>query len=89
MITEGSRVGAIRDSNKQTVNLYGYGVYIGYRMHPQWGVENPCIELDGGGVVFGIECWWGPEQQIIDSIRGRKVVIVPQPDRQPQPGGEK
>jgi hypothetical protein len=36
--------------------------------------------------VFGIECWWGSEQKIRDSINGREVVIVPPPDRSPANG---
>lgn len=25
---------------------------------------NPCLELDNGKLVFGCECWWGPEEQV-------------------------
>lgn len=89
MIAVGARAGAMESANDTTVRLYGYGTYVGYRMHPQWKIENPCIELDGGGVVFGIECWWGSEQKIRDSINGREVVIVPLPDRSPENGGAK
>ncbi len=46
---------------------------------------NPRITLDGGaGVVWGQECWWGPEGDAEKFIAGREVVIVAVPSR-PQP----
>ena len=27
-------------------------------VHPDFGLTNPRIELDGGGVIWGCECWW-------------------------------
>lgn len=35
--------------------------------------KNPRITLDDGRVVWGCECWWGPEEQIRAKIAGRKV----------------
>jgi hypothetical protein len=37
---------------------------------------NPKIVLDDGRVVWGQECWWGPEDRVRDSIKDREVVIV-------------
>lgn len=79
----GYRVGAIQSAPKDQVKFFGYGVYVGRKLHPQWGMDNPCIELDGGGVVFGIECWWGPEEKVKAMIGAREVVIVPPLDRIP------
>lgn len=76
----GSRVGAIRDANKDVVNFFGYGVYDGSVEHPDMGFPNPRITLDDGDVVWGCECWWGPEDKIKDTIGERKVVIV-KPER--------
>ena len=39
-------------------------------------VANPCIELDDGGVVWGMECWWGPEENFEAWCAGRPVVTV-------------
>lgn len=79
----GSRVGAIRNSNESTVYLFGWGVYVGHQLGaPSLGeFPNPKIELDGGGVVWGCECWWGSEQRMREAIEGREVVIVPLPER--------
>lgn len=27
-------------------------------------IRNPCLELDNGDTVWGMECWWGPEEEI-------------------------
>jgi hypothetical protein len=83
----GIRVGAIRDMDASKANLYGYGVYVGdvtggpmdQMMEEPWA--NPKIELDGGGVVWGCECWWGPEELIRKEIGARATEIVPPPDR--------
>lgn len=40
--------------------------------------ENPCIHLDSGDIVWGYQCWWGPEERL-DEL-GRTVEIVPVPD---------
>jgi len=42
---------------------------------------NPRIRLDTGDVVWGCQCWWGPEDEVRSSIGDRKVVMVPVPDR--------
>lgn len=44
--------------------------------------QNPRLDLDGGGTVWGCECWWMPEEQFDNSIGGRRVVIVPEPVRE-------
>lgn len=37
---------------------------------------NPKIVLDSGAVVWGAECWWGPEDKMRAVIAGRRVVEV-------------
>lgn len=38
---------------------------------------NPKIELDNGDIVWGYQCWWGPEEKWSDEfIRGREVKEV-------------
>lgn len=37
---------------------------------------NPKIVLDSGKVVWGCECWWGPEEKMRAEIAGRRVVDV-------------
>jgi hypothetical protein len=74
---EGSRVGAIRSEEAGTVNFFGYGVYVGRKPCPHLdGIHNPKIELDDGGVVWGCESWWGPEEQIRERIEGLTIVKV-------------
>lgn len=41
--------------------------------------SNPRIDLDGGGVVWGYQCWWGPIEKWDDLAAGREVVAVPVP----------
>ncbi len=61
MSTEvGSRVGAIRNEDGETVFIYGYGVFEGRKECPGLGgMPNPFIRLDNGKTVWGCECWWG------------------------------
>ena len=42
---------------------------------------NPRLDLDGGGTVWGCECWWMPEAKFDELIGGRTVVVVPEPER--------
>lgn len=72
----GDRAGAILSTNDTEVRLLGYGVYDGYVMHPEHGFENPRITLDDGRHVWGMECWWGPEEKIKQMIGTRTVVNV-------------
>jgi len=80
----GTRVGAIRSIDDDTAYLFGYGVYEGKHLLLLVGTEirNPRIKLDNGKVVWGCECWWGPEQQIRDRIDGLKVVMVDPPEQE-------
>lgn len=60
----GDRVGAISHEEEGVSYLFGYGVYEGDKLHPGLGFNNPCIKLDSGALVWGCECWWGPEAEI-------------------------
>lgn len=42
--------------------------------------SNPCIHLDNGDIVWGIQCWWGDEARMDEKVAGRTVEIVPVPD---------
>ena len=42
-------------------------------------MKNPKIELDDGSVVWGFQCWWGPEEQYEEMVAGREVVQVQVP----------
>lgn len=88
----GDRVGAIQRADEATVWLFGFGVYEGEKPAPvgpmgislaDWCKEtgtseylNPRIALDGGGHVYGLECWWGGEAEVRRSIGDRAVVVV-------------
>lgn len=70
------RVFAVRsvDQKKNTVYLFGFGKYVGDEVPDQEAgglagpirhrqAANPKIVLDNGIVVWGCECWWGPEER--------------------------
>lgn len=77
MANTGERMGAILKADAETVWLIGYGVYDGRKPCPLLGDwPNPHITLDGGGEVWGCECWWGPEEKIREHIGTRKVEPV-------------
>ncbi len=77
----GDRIGALRDADDKVVNFFGYGVYEGEEV-PPWGlakdagITNPKLRLDNGKVVWGQECWWGPEEKIKELIGGREIIEV-------------
>jgi hypothetical protein len=81
----GDRVGAIMSADKDEVRIFGYGQYMGEEVPPPeitmfglslaaMGHTNPKILLDSGKVVWGCECWWGPEDQVKASVHDRKVM---------------
>ena len=82
MKTKGSRAGAILKADAKTVHLIGYGVYVGDEIPPEnvggfnLAIPNPKIELDNGKFVFGCECWWATEDEVIKMVGFRKVVDV-------------
>jgi len=39
-------------------------------------IGNPRIRLDSGQTVWGAECWWGPEEEVRNSIGSRRIVEV-------------
>lgn len=48
---------------------------------------NPKIVLDGGGVVWGCECWWGEAAETTPQewAKGRKIVAVTVPQSPAMP----
>jgi len=36
--------------------------------------KNPRITLDDGRIVWGAQCWWGPEDAVRRRIEGLKVI---------------
>jgi hypothetical protein len=39
-------------------------------------ISNPRLKLDNGKTVWGCQCWWGPEDQIRQTIGARTIVYV-------------
>lgn len=76
MTAIGSRVGAMQSRDDKSCNFYGYGVYLGDFIHPAINRLNPKIQLDNGKQVWGCECWWGPEAQVMESIVGLAITDV-------------
>lgn len=82
------RVGAVLGADKGKVEFLGFGVYEGlYSPKEAIGMvaeatklarmRNPRIRLDSGKVVYGCECWWGPEDAVKEHLkRAKKVIIV-------------
>lgn len=83
----GERVGAILSADENAVQFLGWGTRVEDRVPTEavgiiadllteTDTTNPCIELDSGEVVYGCECWWGPEDTIKGHFEGREVVEV-------------
>jgi hypothetical protein len=78
----GHRVGAILSMNETHVRLIGYGTYQGEHTPPDdiggfiIGRTNPKLVMDDGTVVWGCECWWGPEKKMRKRIAGLAVIPV-------------
>lgn len=82
------RVGAIQSIKDGVAKFYGYGEYVGdeipskdsvnkfTKMLGTNGIANPKIVLDDGRVVWGCECWWGPEDQIKKRLEGLTILNV-------------
>jgi hypothetical protein len=84
----GDRVGAISHTNliSKTAYIFGYGVYDGDFVPETAGgwmglalrhesTSNPRVTLDNGKVVWGCECWWGPETEIRARLEGFTTVV--------------
>jgi hypothetical protein len=74
-IKEGDRVGAILSYKNGVLELLGYGTFIGntipevdstplIKVLKEFSIPNPTIKLDSGKVIYGAECWWGPEEDV-------------------------
>jgi hypothetical protein len=90
MMEAGARVGALLNATDTEINFLGFGVYegdfalddtaVGW-MVPALkasGRTNPRIRLDSGKVVWGCECWWGPEEKVaamLASTVKRQVLV--------------
>lgn len=86
----GQRVYAVRNEDEGSVYVYGYGEYIGLKpseddltmdtpFGPQTmpkGTPNPQIKLDDGSILWGYECWWGPESDLSKKFGSKTVVTV-------------
>lgn len=75
----GERVAAILRATEDEVWYLGAGVFVGYEVPDESAAgmaalareaecENPKILLDSGEVVWGGECWWGPEQAVLTRV---------------------
>lgn len=87
MGTIGQRVGAVCGSVDNGIEFFGYGVYVGDEEMPvgapgvfgpaqQGDPPNPKIVLDSGEVVWGCQCWWGPEEKVKKNLEGQNVILV-------------
>lgn len=80
----GERVGAMASANKEEVHFFGYGVYEGDEVPPKnimgplgyMPLPNPKILLDSGEIIWGCECWWGPEERMKQELGNRRVLPI-------------
>lgn len=86
--TVGERVFAMLSATETEVRLLGFGRYEGDEVPDEKADgmaalareikrPNPKIVLDGGKVVWGGECWWGPEERFAEISKGRSIVSTP------------
>jgi hypothetical protein len=86
MTKVGDRVGAVYTGDKETLQIFGFGVYEGDFTPKEaagWiaetareiGTKNPRIKLDSGKVVYGCECWWGSEEAVKAQVAKYPKVI--------------
>ena len=92
MVKAGDRVGAICGSVDDGVEFFGYGEYVGDECMSvgEPGVfgpteigdpPNPKIKLDSGEVVWGCQCWWGPEEEVKKTLATQNVIMVKVEDK--------
>lgn len=84
----GDRVGVVISADDEVVRMVGYGVRLDdsvpddevpgkYAQHLRnSNLENPCLQTDNGTIVWGCECWWGPEGSIQKWVGDRRVLLV-------------
>ena len=82
----GMRVYAFKSCKQNIINFYGFGTYLGDFNPPDFedfpGYTNPKIQLDNGHIVWGCECWWGPEEEFKKFAEGKEIIVVePEDDR--------
>lgn len=82
------RVIAVSHTDADSIYIFGRGTLVGREVPDESAVgafadflrhrneKNPKILLDNGSVVWGCECWWGPEADEATFIGGRRVVEV-------------
>lgn len=90
MSEQSHRVVALMSVTAEEVKIFGHGVYLGdftpteeeAKLHPNLefvrmvGAENPKIQLDDGNIVWGAECYWGPEEGFDNWLDARKLTTV-------------
>lgn len=86
-IKVGDRIGAIFEASNTEVGLIGYGVYLGAETPPVGtlgigndlhaiGMASAKLQMDDGTIVWGHECWWGPEPSVKRLCRKYKTRTV-------------
>lgn len=85
----GDRVGCFLSVVRDTALFLGWGTYMGEEVPPNEGQHsltsylsgerraNPKILLDSGEIVWGCECWWGPEEEVkAERAKMKKIIDV-------------
>lgn len=82
----GSRICAVLSADDDVVRILGFGVRIEDEVPEPVNMladamhtavqTNPTLLLDNGTKVYGLECWWGPENSVVKWIGKRRVLQV-------------
>lgn len=62
------------EANQNVRGPFGIPIRSIVEMDPEH--KNPCIKLDDGKIVWGFECWWGPETRFNEMVKGRAIINV-------------
>lgn len=78
------RVLAISHTDKGVAYIFGEGEYLGDKVPdtPPFNslqLKNPCILLDSGKYVWGMECWWGELEKTKDKIKAFQTTQTVEP----------
>lgn len=81
----GDRVGAVNCFDKNTLSLFGFGVYVCEEVPPEDGIryskimssgnqKDHKILLDDGNIIYGSECWLFDETEVRKSMKRYETV---------------
>ena len=69
------RVLAIQSIKNGVMHLFGEGKLLGEKIpdiepYSSGRIPNPCIKLDSGKYIWGMQCWWGDAEKLEKRYEG-------------------